>query len=104
MDETGPYLPSRADAEENDSSNPDAWGRRVVCGPERPFPLKTCKSAEEGVREDSVKKAKRDHLESSKKKHSHKHRSKEKPTDRRKKEKKSRDERRKDKKRGKLED
>ncbi|KAK4741175.1 hypothetical protein SAY87_024763 [Trapa incisa] len=103
MDETGPYLPSRADAE-NISSYPDARVQRVVCRPERPFPLKTCKSAEEWAYADSMKKGKRDHLESSKKKHSHKHRSKDKSADRRKKEKRSKDERRKDRKRQRLED
>ncbi|OWM64758.1 hypothetical protein CDL15_Pgr028475 [Punica granatum] len=95
MDETGPFLPSREDAEEKISLNPDAWAQRVVHGPKRPLELKSYESSEEETSKDRQKKAKKDRSESSKKKHSHKHRSKEKSKDRKKEEKKSRGERKK---------
>lgn len=89
MDETGPYLTSDEGTYEMVSSHPDAWAQRVVFGPEKIFPLKSCGSAIEETSKDRQQKAKKDKSE----KHSRKHRSKDKSRDGKKK--KSRDERKK---------
>lgn len=83
MDETGPYLAPSADSNGKLSTSDDVWQHRVF-GPEKPPPLKPCKSSDE---DDDVRRRKKrkERSSSSEKKHSKKHKSKEKPRHKKKK-------------------
>ncbi|TKY71566.1 hypothetical protein E2542_SST00298 [Spatholobus suberectus] len=77
MDETGPYLPPHSDGEPSTSS--DVREHRVIYGPERPVPLRSCESSEEeDLHKERRKKSKKSHSRSSDKEHSKKRRSKDK--------------------------
>lgn len=94
MDETGPYLPSSSDAQEEQSvtllGQREWQEKQAILGPEKPSSLVFSEySEDESSREK--KKAKR---VSSRKERSRKHKSKEKSKDRDKKKKKKREEKR----------
>ncbi|KAJ8769803.1 hypothetical protein K2173_007663 [Erythroxylum novogranatense] len=82
MDETGPYLHSFPDSEENIYADLDVRENRVVYGPEKPPGLNSREFSDEELDENRRKKLKKARSGSSNKKNSKKHRSEENSKDR----------------------